>query len=222
MSVESKYDTIIDSLIDTINKKGAEIDELKAKIDELKAENNKLKSKKDKFKLKYNKLKNKIFKAEKKKNKKKETLRRLNESKVDNNDSQQLLEPENYVESDSNIDLITSYGERKEERFDGPPSCNTTPIAVRVENSRKKIIELFKNKKNSTIERSYCVLNELNILFKVKNINFIISDDPVPDVPCITDRLITEISSSWHTKKTFRAALEKYKVVLRRYIREIN
>lgn len=221
MSVESKNDTIIDSLIGTINKNRAKIDELKAKIDELKAENNKLKSKKDKFKLKYNKLKNKIFKAEKKK--KKETLRRLNESKFDNNDSQQQLEPENYVESDSNIDLITSYGERKEERFDGPPSCNTTPMDGDKEKLRIDVRDDFKNTKQlSGRERSYIVLNKLNRLFKVKNINFIISDDPVPDVPCVTDRLITEISSSWHTKKTFRAALDKYKIVLRRYIREIN
>ena len=126
MSVESKYDTIIDSLIDTINKNGAEIDELKAKIDELKVENNKLKSKKDKFKLKYNKLKNKIFKLKKEK---KETLRRLNE---------------NYVESDSNIDFITNYGERKEERFDGPPSCNTTPMDGDKEKLRIDMRDNFK------------------------------------------------------------------------------
>ena len=202
MSVESKYDTIIDSLIGTINKNGEEIDELKGKIDELKAKINQLKSKKDKFKLKYNNLKNK-----KRKKKKKEILRRLNE---------------NYVESDSNIDLITNYGERKEERFDGPPSCNTTPMDGDKEKLRIDIRDNFKNNKQlSGIERSRCVLDKLNKLFKVKNINFIISDDPVSDVPCVTDRLITEISSSWHTKKTFRAALEKYKVVLRRYI-EIN
>ena len=130
------------------------------------------------------------------------------------------MEPENYVESDSNIDLITSYGERKEERFDGPPSCNTTPIAVRVENARIDMRDDFKNiKQLSGRKRKNIVLDKLNKLFKVKNINFIISDDPVPDVPCVTDRLITEISSSWHTKKTFRAALEKYKIVLRKYIR---
>ena len=78
MSVEVfKYDTIIDSLIDTINKNRAKIDELKAEIDELRAKNNKLKSKKDKFKLKYNKLKNKIFKAEKKEKEKEGNIKTI-------------------------------------------------------------------------------------------------------------------------------------------------
>ena len=41
---------------------------------------------------------------------------------------------------------------------------------------------LKNNKQLSGIERSCCVLDKLNKLFKVNNINFIISDDPVSGV----------------------------------------
>ena len=55
MPVESKFDTIIDSLISTINIYVAENDELKAKIDELKSENDELKAKNNKLKSKKDK-----------------------------------------------------------------------------------------------------------------------------------------------------------------------